>query len=313
MKDLFLQSLREQTQPIRGASVLLWGFSGAGFPGGDGAREAERALSEVGVDTVYSHRLDPKSREALSRSYDVVIVTNTRIGELVRHDAAVWERAPKRALWFWDLRPGKVAAPLRGAPTHVFLSYRGEWTSPQGERYHPDQWRDSLGVPVGYCPQGSPMREPAPKPGGHQVLFIGDLNNAVYHRGRSQIARALGAKVINSRTRDGRLNVESRMPELYASARFSLSMSPLAPGYTSVRTYSILACGGCLLLHRFPGADEIFTDGENAILFDSTDEASAKMREADRDRIAENGRKLHATRHTVAHRVADICRRVLCC
>lgn len=318
MRELFLDSLSDASQPIRGASVLLWGLSGRGFPGGDGAVEAEQALTEIGVPATYSHRLDPQKDEKLSRRYDVVIVTNTRIAELIRHDGDVWKCADNRALWFWDLRPGRIAAPLREKATHVFLTYNGEWTSPEGERYSPEQWSQALDVPVGYSPQASPLREPAPGPEPHRVVFVGDLNNKTYHRGRGEMCRRLGASVVNSRNRDGRLAIEAQMPSLYPSARYCLSMSPLAPGYTSVRTYSILACGGLLLLHRFPGADEIFTDGQDAVLFDSADDAIERMNALDddpeeRQRIRDNGRRLHATRHTVAHRIVDMCRKVLEC
>jgi spore maturation protein CgeB len=126
---------------------------------------------------------------------------------------------------------------------------------------------------------------------------------------------ALGAKVMNARERSARLAIEAQMPALYRSSRYCLSMSPLAPGYTSVRTYSILACGGLMLLHRFPGAERIFNDGEHAVLFDTAEEAQARMAELDtepelRARIADAGRRLHAERHTVAHRIVTICRQV---
>jgi spore maturation protein CgeB len=126
---------------------------------------------------------------------------------------------------------------------------------------------------------------------------------------------ALGAKVINSRHRHERLKIEARMPELYRSSRYVLSMSPRAPGYTSVRTYSILACGGLLLLHGFPEADRLFTHREHAILFDTAEEAATLLAELDekehqREWIAENGRRLHATKHTLAHRVLSICAEV---
>lgn len=319
MRERFLASLAEAAKPIRGASVLLWGFSGRGFPAGSGAIEAAQYLPEVGVDAVYSHRLDPAAPDALSRRYDFVIVSNTRVGDIIKHDARVWDVAKSRIYWFWDLRPGKTGAPLRGKPTHVFLSYNGEWTSPEGELYRPEQWRSALDVPVGYCPQASPLRGAViGAPEQQRMLFIGDLNNKTYHRGRREMCRRLGATVMNQRKRDGRLEIEARMPSLYARARYCLSMSPMAPGYTSVRTYSILACSGLLLLHRFPGADEIFTDGEDAVLFNDADHAIERMRElddnpAERQRIAENGRLLQATRHTVAHRVVQMCRQVTEC
>ena len=123
---------------------------------------------------------------------------------------------------------------------------------------------------------------------------------------------------MNHRDRPGRLALEGRLPELYRSARYVLSASPLAPGYTSVRTYSVLSCGGLMLLHRFPGADELFTDGVDAVLFDTVEDLKERLLVLDgdperREDIATAGRELLATRHTVAHRVIAICREVLGC
>jgi spore maturation protein CgeB len=168
---------------------------------------------------------------------------------------------------------------------------------------------------VHYCPQGAPLREPVEIPDAPRVVFVGDLANSTYHVGRRAICNALEARVLNARERSARLAIEAQMPALYRSSRYCLSASPLAPGYTSVRTYSILACGGLMPLHRFPGAERLFTHGENALLFDTAEEARQLTRELDdqpeeRARIAENGRRLHAERHTVAHRIVSLCRQV---
>jgi hypothetical protein len=315
MKHLLTKSLAELAEPVRGASVLLWGFSGRGFPGGDGVAEAIRVLPAAGINATYTNEIDPHLGDKLAQRYDVSIVCNTRVGAVLKYDPRVWTCARNSVYWFWDLRPGGVAKPLAGKPTHVFLSYNGEWTAPNGARFSPQQWREHLGCWVGYCPQGAPTRTPVRTAHGDRVVFVGDLSNGTYHRGRREIADAVGARVVNARQRPQRLAIEAKMPTLYRGARYCLSMSPLAPGYTSVRTYSILACGGLMALHRFPGAERIFTDGENAMLFDDVDELRSRLRELDddepeRERIADNGRRLHSTRHTVAHRVVDICRQV---
>lgn len=318
LRDAFAASLADRAAPIRGLRVLLWGFSGRGFPGGDGVAEAVEWLPRAGVHAIHSTEHDPERQAKLAEHYDVSIVCNTRVGAVLSYEPRVWECAKHRVWWFWDLRPGFVGAPLRGKPTHVFLSYRGEWTSPAGAVFSPAQWRDALGCPVGYAPQGAPLRDSLVGD-GHRVVFVGDLKNPTYHQGRKEMCEALGATVINARERARRLEIEAQLPALYPSSRYCLSMSPLAPGYTSVRTYSILACGGLLLLHRFPGCDELFPDG--SVPFDTAGEALARMRLLDDDgdcgrgifarhSIASAGRLLHATRHTVAHRVVEICRQV---
>lgn len=315
MRARQLESLRELAAPLRGLRVLYWGGSGRGFPGGDGPAEAEQVLPEVGVSLVWTHAADPAQADKLARPYDLAIVVNTRLATILGAPQELWTAAPLRALWFWDLRPGSVAAPLRGRVDWAFLSYDGPWRDPGGLPYAPEQWRDVLGCRVGYCPQAAPLREPVRGPDGPRVLFVGDVANARYHAGRQALCRALGATVRNHRDRPGRLALEGLLPELYPSARYALSVSPLAPGYTSVRTYSILACGGLMVLRRFPGADRLFRDGQHAVLFDDAQEAIARLTELDSDdaarlRIAESGRALHAERHTVAHRVLSMARQM---
>lgn len=304
--------MKELAEPLRGLRVLLYGFSGEGFPGGDGAREAVGALTELGLPTVYTHAKDPEARDKLSQRYDVAIVTNTRIGELLQADSRLWSAAEQTALWFWDLRPGSVGAPLRGRVGRVFLSYNGPWLSPDGQKYDPRQWAAALDCSVGYAPQAAPCRNTVAIPDAPRVVFVGDVANKTYHRGRAELCRALGATIVNARQRDGRLQVERSLPGLYSSSRYVLSTSPRAPGYTSVRTYSILACGGLMLLQRFPGSDRLFRDGEHVVTFNSTADLLPRLAELDakpeeRQRIAQAGKRLHAERHTVTHRVLSIC------
>lgn len=318
MRELQLESLAALAQPLRGLRVLLWGYSGQGFPGGDGAREALEVLPKVGIEVEYSHARDTAAGRALAQRYDVTIVANTRIGELLQADRRLWTCGERTALSFWDLRPGSVGAPLRGRIHHVFLSYNGRWSAPDGTVYEPEQWASELACPVGYAPQASPLREPAAMADAPRLVFVGDTANQTYHAGRAELCNRLRATVVNARQRDKRLEIEGRLPALYSSARYVLSTSPLAPGYTSVRTYSILACAGLLLLQRFPGCEALFTDGEHAVLFDTVEELELKLARLDpdaveRQRIAANGRRLHATQHTVAHRVLSICRQVLSC
>jgi hypothetical protein len=297
---------------LAGLRVLLWGFSGAGFPGGDGAREAERELTGLGLPTVYTHAKDPDVGDKLAQRYDVAIVTNTRIGELLQADARLWSAADQTALWFWDLRPGHVGAPLRDSVDRVFLSYNGPWRSPAGDVYDPKQWAAALDCPVGYAPQASPCRDTVAIPDAPRVVFVGDVANKTYHRGRAELCRALDATVVNARQRADRLRVEASLPGLYSSSRYVLSTSPRAPGYTSVRTYSILACGGLMLLQRFPGCDRLFRDGEHVVTFNGAADLLPRLAELDeqpekRARIAAAGRQLQRERHTVTHRVFSIC------
>lgn len=315
IQETYKRTTEEAARGLRGLRVLLYGFSGAGFPGGDGVAQALIRLNTLGFKADYTHGADPKAGAILDQQFDVAIICNTRIRDLLLAPPRLWECAPKRALWFWDLRPGSVAAPLRGKVTHAFLSYNGRWKDPHGSICDPFQWRDTLGVPVGYCPQGAPLRTPRPEPHGPRVVFVGDLANPTYHAGRAEICKTLDAKVVNAKDRVGRLGVEADMPRLYPSARYCLSMSPRAPGYTSVRTYSILACGGLLVMQRFPGADKEFTSHQDCVLFDTAEDAKQKLELLDtapdaRAAIAYEGRLLHARRHTVTHRILSMLREI---
>jgi len=316
VRDIFLASTAELAAPLRGLRVLLFGFSGKGFPGGDGVAEAVETLPGLGIEATYAHLEDADIHAKLAGTFDVAIICNTRIGSLLAAPRDLWKPAAKRALWFWDLRPGSVGAPLAGLVDHVFLSYLGRWRAPGGDVYDPEQWASALRCPVSYCPQGAPLRDPVRDPSEtRRVVFVGDLANPTYHYGRRELCRQLGAAVVNEKDRSKRLAVEATMPALYRSARYVLSASPLAPGYTSVRTYSVLACGGLMLLHRFPESDRLFDDGKHALLFDSPGELAERLEALDgdpaaRDAIADAGRALHASKHTVTHRILSICRRL---
>lgn len=312
MREVYEASVATLAKPLRGLRVLLWGFSGAGFPGGDGALEAADTLSRFNVFTVYTHRNDPEVYRKLMASYDVAIVCGTNVGQLKQAPRRLWRCAGHRVLWFWDLRPGTAACALRGLVDKIYLTYDGDWVSPALMEYSPDEWRHRMKVPIGYCPQASPMRDPVAGPEVPRVVFVGDLKNLTYHAGRLQVCKALDTVVMNSRDREWRLAIEAAMPRVYRRARYSLSMSPLAPGYTSVRTYSILACGGLLLLQRFPGVERLFQDGTHAVIFDDVDHARERITELDADpcrrrQIAAQGRWLHATKHTVTHRILSMC------
>jgi len=316
MRELLLRTAGERAAPLRGLRVLLYGFSGRGFPGGDGVAEAVEILPLLGVEAVYTHESDPELPGKLEGTYDVAIICNTRIGALLAAPRRLWKAAPVRSLWFWDLRPGSVGAPLAGLVDRVFLAYRGRWTAPNGAIYDPAQWASELRCPVSYAPQGTSLRTPDRQPGHPRIAFVGDVANQTYHTGRAELCRTVGAVVMNRKAREDRLALEARLPEIYRSSRYVLSTSPRAPGYTSVRTYSILACGGLLALHRFPDCERLFEDGKHAVLFDTPSELIERLKVLDgddyaRDQIADAGRELHAGRHTITHRILGICREAL--
>ena len=227
MRDAYLASVEAWARPLRGLRVLLWGFSGRGFPGGDGVAEAVATLPGAGIDAVYTHGKDQEVNEKLAKTYDVVITCNTRIGELLKAPRRLWACGGQTAHWFWDLRPGRVVHSLAGRVDRVFISHNGPWVSPQGEQYDPRQWSALLGVPVGYAPQASPTRTPVrDEPDPPRVVFVGDQGNKTYHQGRREICIGLNATVMNSAKRPKRLEIESRMPCIpFSYMRSTISLS----------------------------------------------------------------------------------------
>lgn len=316
MRDRLRETLAELARDVRGMRVILIGFSRDGFPSGDGANEAAAELPLAGVSCVRTHAGDPELLSKLSDRYDVAITMNTRVKEVLTLPRETWSCADQSVYWYWDIRPGGVVAPLRGKFQHVFTVHYGDWKDDRGKQHAPSAFGLSLGCPVRYCPQGAPLREPELREGAPRVLFVGHIDRrSLHHRSRGPVCQELGAKVVDARPYDKRVLIERRLPHLYRSSRYVLSLSPLIAGYTSVRTFSILACGGLMVLHKYPGSERLFRDGEHAILFDDVQQVKARLKKLDnepetRRRIADNGRRLHAERHTVAHRVLSICRQV---
>lgn len=303
--------VEELVRPLRGLRVLLLSFSGRGFPGGDGAAQAARLLSELGVPSVFVEGLrDPSTVPEVRRfPADVVLLCTTAP---IRFPG-LRKIAGQKLLWCWDPTPPRPGS-LRSVFSHVFLSWASGLRAEEYGRHAdcaPSSWRTAFGASLHYMPHGSYLPTSAAYKGDRdEVLFIGDVHNPVFHRGRAELCRRLGARVVNETQRDARLRVEALSKRMYPAAAFSLSASPQLPGYTSVRTYNILACGGLLLLRRFPGSDALF--GEH-LGFESREEAAELVERyrrdrAERRRLAEAGRQRYTRRHTILHRVVDILR-----
>jgi len=101
------------------------------------------------------------------------------------------------------------------------------------------------------------------------------------------------------------------LPKLFQSARICLNLADQPDGRCGmkIRPFEITASGGgCLLSERWPGCEEFFTDGEDAVFFRTVPEliegARWLLREPSRCRVHSKAACERAHReHTWAHRL----------
>jgi hypothetical protein len=224
----------------------------------------------------------------------------------------------QRAMYFNDLRTAEKAAFLEGMFDHVFLCWERDFRQPnvcQGMNFSHRLWGERMKARPWYMPQGSAEYASLQNPPeiSDRGVFIGNIQHPRYHYGRPVMCKDLGFEPLNGKTRKEKSDYEEAMSRIYRENRYCLSTSPLVHGYTSVRTYKILAVGGLLLLHRFPESDRLFEHGKHCLLFRTLQEAKKLMKRYDphpelREQIRTNGWKLQRDRHTIYHRVDNMIR-----
>lgn len=216
-----------------------------------------------------------------------------------------------RGFWFNDLRTAAEYQAGRLAPYRInraFLCFK------HTDEYSWDAWSQLLGsAGVTYMPQGCRIHpELAPLELRGKTLFIGDLENQRFHSGRREVVAALGATHINFKEgTSARDDIYRKTREIYRQYEFILSMSPGANGYTSQRTYDILAFGGLALVKRFPGCDDLFEHRKHVLFWTKIDEARALIEEYSAkpdecERIRKRGWRLSQARHTGMRRIMNI-------
>jgi len=256
------------------------------------------------LDDLHNQEMREKV-EAFSPTAALVVCTNpTRLIESA--DSIRSLRCPV-GLWHNDLRPVHTEyRALRKCFERLFLC----WQSSRGE-YDLDQWEREIGAPTQYMPQGSVINPYLRQPKiSRRGIFIGNTDCGKYHTGRKKLFKDLGIDVINEPGKK-RLMIEQQSPVLYRSAKFSFAMSPDVPGYNSLRMYNVLAYGGCLFVKRFDGVEKLVADGEDAIVFDSAEDARKKMNILDndlftRERVARSGWRLQQAKHTGLWRMLNM-------
>lgn len=280
------------------------------FPLWKGIEQALVEFSREGMEVKYvSVDASPMEMGQLANwAPDCLIMVCSRDTNILRWKEYMDRFRCPRCLWWNDLRPGEGKEHFKGMFDFVFLCYEDGGYYP----YSWEGWIDSMSVNVKYMPQGS-IINPQLYQGKKQwtSLFIGDVTNKQYHASRSQITEKFNSVVINEKDRPDRVEVENKSRYYYRSAMFCWSMSPYVCGYTSLRTYNILAYGGLALVKNFPNLDRLFKDKKHLLAFSGEDDAKRKMREFYGDSVAaEKIRKMgwrrQQAKHTALYRLQNI-------
>lgn len=105
----------------------------------------------------------------------------------------------------------------------------------------------------------------------------------------------------------------SEFRDIVASSAINLATNlyHLIPGWTSIRVFLLLACGGFTLINAFPGIEEFFQNGKHLVWYESEEEVPELIaywlnKPEQRHIIAENGRQLVVNRFTMKHTTKQI-------
>jgi hypothetical protein len=173
-----------------------------------------------------------------------------------------------------------------------------------------DNYRKNFGKKTYYLPQCGYKFKKAPniKRRKSNIIFIGSTYHPKYHTNRLEYFFALRKYGFNHIFR-GKTSYD--MSRLYKETPISLSISMPFRGYTSNRLYNILAAGGFCLSLYYPEMEKQFTNREHLVWFKNVKEAINLAghylgNTKERNRIAENGRKLFLEKHTPRCRVQNM-------
>ncbi len=262
-------------------------------------------------------------REGMAvRHFDLATATNAQLLDF-RPDAVIVCSGSKlertrdvlqgikvpRGLWFNDLRTAQEckADRFRGLITHAFLCFGND------PAYSWKAWEQMTGAKIFYMPQGCRVHtELAPLNLKHDVVFIGDTIDQRFHADRKAVVSHLGATVLNAppRTEDRRA-IEAASRETYRQTKFALSMSPCVAGYTSLRTYNIMAYGGLALIRDFPGRSRLMVDKTHVLAWSTAQDAKRIVgewdgRKAELEVIRKRAWRYSQARHTAMRRLMNM-------
>ena len=148
----------------------------------------------------------------------------------------------------------------------------------------------------------------------HHMVFIG---NDKHPKRRAELInrlkRYVNIDILNETDWNKRAQIYHRMPKIYGSSNFSLSISACnhLACYTSNRLYCIVGAGGFAIAEYFKECEELFEDSKHLVYFKSPEEFHDLVRyyiayPQKRAKIARQGHQHQKKHHTYINRIRDI-------
>ncbi len=283
---------------------------GPGIPGPlwTGIDQAAVEFAREGA-TLKHFNLETLDREALHGFKPDAVIACSGTGAIERVRPLTQGITCPIGFWFNDLRTADDVKADRFERwfTHLFLCFADD------PAYRWADWERKTRAKVFYMPQGSKVvTELAPLQLERELVFIGDIEMARFHGDRRAIVNALGATVLNGAQKSQeRRDIEARSRETYRHSRYCLSVSPNVAGYTSLRTFNIMAYGGLALIRNYPGLSRLFTHGHHALNWKTLEEALMYMNiwkglPDEAERIRKRAWRYGQARHTAMRRVQNM-------
>jgi len=286
--------------------LAILGAPESPFPLWTGINQAVREFAREGMAA--RHFDSYATTEAELREFDptAIILVSQRRDNIIATAQLLKSFPVPKACWFCDLRTGEEADALRGFD-RAFLCFRDS-----SSEYSWKRWESNSGAKISYMPQGSVIStELQPLSVKRDLVFIGGIRHQTFHAERKDAIYSLQADLINESKRDKRLEVERQSPATYRQYRYVLSMSPIIPGYTSIRFYNIMAYGGLALTAKFPGIEKMFTHEKHVLAWSTLEQArdlmnAWKRRDAECEMMRKRAWRLQQAKHTVGSRLMNM-------
>ncbi len=307
---------RNKTFNWRHRLLVLGSGQGNPFPLWRGIDQGCREFAKQGMVCRHIRFDDPEMSIELIEEFNpsVIIVASSRLMRVQKRLGNVLSHfnIPK-GLWINDLRDADdIRADLiADLFSSIFLCWKGDYTF-SGKDCSIAKWHVRTNTKCLYMPQGSvihPRLRTLKEE--RELVFIGGCESSI-HEHREKILEGLceshNMEVMNCRSRPGRIQIEMESPKIYRESKFVLAQSPLAPGYNSLRLYNILAYGGLALVHRFPGIEDLLTDGKHYLGYSTLSESRKIVNDSslELEVIRKAGWRLQQAKHTAGFRLMNM-------
>lgn len=257
-----------------------------------------KAAKKINIDVL---DLNDDKFEEKSDEYDYLVIF---------HNQAIFRTGNnvKTGWWMCDYREPQEVATIDGFRCDVIFLCNTQLLEDYKKKY---------GIDVYYMPQcGFDCKYVKGESVDWDIVWIGNFIGK-YHENRWEIIEKLREKY-NVRIVLGQGEMTSqwtiRTPQsryYYHKTPFSLSISIPFKGYTSNRTYNILASKGLCLILYFPELEKLFENYKHLLWFKNVKEAEEIIdyylpRKKERKKIQEEGFKLYQEKHTAEKRLQNM-------